>query len=98
MTGFLFSATGEGDVIIRVDRRVTAVAVDEQNPRLSTRNPRAGDRALPPGGPPGEQGGAPRDRGCDIRAAHEKKPFPVTPEQGLANVRVCEAIYRSLAA
>ena len=88
----------EGDVIIRVDRRVTAVAVDEQNPRLSTRNPRAGDRALPPGGPPGEQGGAPRDRGCDIRAAHEKKPFPVTPEQGLANVRVCEAIYRSLAA
>ena len=88
----------EGDVIIRVDRRVTAVAVDEQNPRLSTRNPRAGDRALPPGGPPGEQGGAPRDRGCDIRAAHEKKPFPVTPEQGLTNVRVCEAIYRSLAA
>ena len=80
--------------------RVTAGAVDEQNPRClqETGSPRAGDRALPPGGPPGEQGGAPRDRGYDIRAAHEKKPFPVTPEQGLANVRVCEAIYRSLAA
>ncbi len=33
-----------------------------------------------------------------VRAARDGKPFPVTPEQGLANVRVCEAISRSLAA
>jgi len=33
-----------------------------------------------------------------VRAARDGKPFPVTPEQGLSNVRVCEAISRSLAA
>jgi predicted dehydrogenase len=33
-----------------------------------------------------------------VRAARDGKPFPVTPEQGLGNVRVCEAIYQSLAA
>ena len=33
-----------------------------------------------------------------LRAAREGKPFPVTTEQGLANVRVCEAISRGLAA
>jgi predicted dehydrogenase len=33
-----------------------------------------------------------------VRAARDGKPFTVTPEQGLANVRVCEAISRSLAA
>jgi len=33
-----------------------------------------------------------------VRAARDGKPFPVTPEQGLANVRVCETIYRGLAA
>ena len=33
-----------------------------------------------------------------VRAARDAKPFPVTPEQGLSNVRVCEAISRSLAA
>ena len=33
-----------------------------------------------------------------IRAARDGKPFPVTPEQGLGNVRVCEAIYQSLSA
>ncbi len=33
-----------------------------------------------------------------MRAAREGKPFPVTPEQGLANVRICEAISRGLAA
>lgn len=33
-----------------------------------------------------------------IRAARDGKPFTVTPEQGLSNVRVCEAISRGLAA
>ena len=33
-----------------------------------------------------------------VRAARDNKPFPVTPEQGLGNVRVCEAIYRGLSA
>jgi len=33
-----------------------------------------------------------------VRAARDGKPFPVTPEQGLSNVRVCETIYRGLAA
>ena len=33
-----------------------------------------------------------------LRAARDGKPFTVTPEQGLSNVRVCEAISRSLAA
>lgn len=33
-----------------------------------------------------------------VRAARDGKPFTVTPEQGLSNVRVCEAISRSLAA
>ncbi|HQD27297.1 MAG TPA: Gfo/Idh/MocA family oxidoreductase [Methanoculleus thermophilus] len=33
-----------------------------------------------------------------IRAARDGKPFTVTPEQGLGNVRVCEAISWSLAA
>ncbi len=33
-----------------------------------------------------------------VRAARDGNPFPVTPEQGLANVRVCEAISRGLAA
>jgi predicted dehydrogenase len=33
-----------------------------------------------------------------VRAARDGKPFPVTPEQGLGNVRVCEAIYQSLSA
>jgi len=33
-----------------------------------------------------------------VRAARDGKPFPVTPGQGLANVRVCETIYRGLAA
>ena len=33
-----------------------------------------------------------------VRAARDGKPFPVTPKQGLSNVRVCEAISRSLAA
>jgi len=33
-----------------------------------------------------------------VRAARAGEPFPVTPEQGLANVRVCEAIYRGLSA
>ena len=33
-----------------------------------------------------------------VRAARDGKPFTVTPEQGLGNVRVCEAISRSLAA
>ena len=33
-----------------------------------------------------------------VRAARDGKPFPVTPEQGLANIRICEEIYRSLAA
>jgi predicted dehydrogenase len=33
-----------------------------------------------------------------VRAARSGKPFTVTPEQGLSNVRVCEAISRSLAA
>lgn len=33
-----------------------------------------------------------------IRAARDGKPFTVTPAQGLSNVRVCEAISRSLAA
>jgi len=32
-----------------------------------------------------------------VRAARSGKPFTVTPEQGLSNVRVCEAISRSLA-
>jgi predicted dehydrogenase len=33
-----------------------------------------------------------------LRAARDGKPFTVTPEQGLSNVRVCEEISRSLAA
>jgi predicted dehydrogenase len=33
-----------------------------------------------------------------LRAARDGKPFTVTPAQGLGNVRVCEAISRSLAA
>jgi len=33
-----------------------------------------------------------------LRAARDGKPFPVTPAQGLSNVRVCEEISRSLAA
>lgn len=33
-----------------------------------------------------------------VRAARDGKPFPVTPEQGLGNVRICEAIYRDLSA
>ena len=33
-----------------------------------------------------------------LRAARDGKPFTVTPAQGLSNVRVCEAISRSLAA
>ncbi len=33
-----------------------------------------------------------------VRAARGGKPFPVTPEQGLGNVRVCGAISRSFAA
>jgi len=33
-----------------------------------------------------------------LRAAHEKKPFPVTLDQGLENIRVCDAIYRELSA
>jgi len=33
-----------------------------------------------------------------VRAARDGKPFTVTPEQGLSNVRVCETISRSLAA
>ena len=33
-----------------------------------------------------------------VRAARDGRPFPVTPEQGLSNVRVCEAIYRGLSA
>jgi len=33
-----------------------------------------------------------------VRAARDGKPFPVTPGQGLSNVRVCETIYRGLAA
>jgi UDP-N-acetylglucosamine 3-dehydrogenase len=33
-----------------------------------------------------------------VRAACAGKPFPVTLEQGLANVRVCETIYQGLAA
>ena len=33
-----------------------------------------------------------------VRAARDGKPFTVTPEQGLGNVRVCEAIYRGLSA
>ena len=33
-----------------------------------------------------------------VRAARDNRPFPVTPEQGLGNVRICEAIYRSLSA
>lgn len=33
-----------------------------------------------------------------VRAARDDRPFTVTPEQGLSNVRVCEAITRNLAA